>query len=163
MPISKKRKKRTKPKISSSRQPTTAPIEDGDGFADGDLIEVRAGRPARPSVVVPGPGNRAGFSDGESTFMPKAMVFDSRLGTHATATYGRLLIERPPFRVTWEELTAAVLEWDRHPEDSEEETLKGLEQLHTYGYLVPCESGWTLDVPDDAEANAYDRVRPGPG
>ncbi|WP_433715745.1 hypothetical protein ACQP2U_18245 [Nocardia sp. CA-084685] len=88
--------------------------------------------------------------------MPKAMIFDSRLGPHAMATYGRLLIERPPFRVTWEELTASVLDWDRHPEDTEEETLGGLAQLRTHGYLVPCEGGWTLDVPNDAEANAYD-------
>src|SRR5690242_19705881 len=124
-----------KSKGSPMRRPDIAPIEDGDLFTDDDVIEVRVGRQGAPSVVVPGPGNRAGFSDGESTFMPTAMIHDSRLGPAAVVTYGQLLIARPPFRGTWEELTAFVLELPRHPEDLEEEILEGLNQLRTHGYL----------------------------
>ncbi|MBF6302995.1 hypothetical protein IU459_36640 [Nocardia amamiensis] len=156
MPVSKKRKKS---KGSPPRRPDIAPNGDEDLFADDEVIEIRVGRQHAPSVVVPGPGNRAGFSDGESTFLPTAMIHDSRLCPAAVVTYGQLLIARPPFRVTWEELTAFVPEWDRHPDDSEEETLEGLAQLRTHGYLVPCEDGWTLDVPADAEANAYEWSR----
>lgn len=123
------------------------------------MIEIRHGRRAQSSNIVPGPGNRAGFNDGKSSYLPTAVVHDSRLGPSAAVIYWRLLAEGPPFDATWDELTTFVLGWDRRPDDTEEEMLKGLQQLRTHKYLLPSKDGWMLDVPDDAEAHAYDWSR----
>src|SRR5689334_14840392 len=141
MPVSKKRKPRktTPPK---RRSPQREPPPVSGEFDDDDMIYVRSGRHTPSTVVVPGPGNRAGFTDGEYTWVPNAVIHDARLGPSAPVVYGRLLVERPPFQATWDELTASVLAFERHPDDSAEETVAGLEQLRTHGYLVPCESGW---------------------
>ncbi|WP_280453989.1 hypothetical protein [Nocardia brasiliensis] len=160
MPKSKGRSRKAGKQSRRSRPPATPDqaVTELDEFElDEDaIIRVHAGRRPR-TTVTPGPGNRAGISDDEAgvSFIPRAMIFDTRLGTHATVVYGWLLMHHPPLLITWDELEALVLEQPRHPDDSAEETLVGLEQLRTHAYLVPCDGGWTLDVPPDAEDHAF--------
>ncbi|MFE0719298.1 hypothetical protein ACFW2T_33155, partial [Streptomyces sp. NPDC058892] len=150
MPTSKKRKKRNLSRPHGARSAVVAPADEFDTDA---VITIRQLHRDKPSTVIPGPGNRAGFSDGENTFIPRAVLFDTRLQGPAVGIYGWLLTERPPFRLTWDEVTTLVLEAKRR--DSNDEIHEGLAQLREHGYLVPCEGGWALDVPDDAEAHGY--------
>ncbi len=156
VPTSKRRKKRPKPtRAQTPRHDLMRLVQDDDRLGEDEPIIIRRGRPLPSSAVVPGPGNRAGFNADGTSFLPNAMIFDSRLDAHATVAYAQLLMAQPPLEITWEEPIAYLLELPRHSEDSEQGVLDGAESLRRHGYLRPCESGWTLDVPDDAEEHSY--------
>ncbi|MGV9639286.1 hypothetical protein ACWDO0_34430 [Nocardia rhamnosiphila] len=180
VPTSKKRKKRNASRPRGVRPTAATPPAGHDAFDDDAEIIVRHAGDISPTTVVPGPGNRIGVHDAEAgvLHLPNAALWDRRLGPTASATYPLLLMAGPEFPGTWEDLVAEILEFPRHPDDSEDEQRAGLEELREHGYLVPYidgagASGWQLAVPDDAEdhafdwakaaANAADTVLVGPG
>ncbi|WP_228799527.1 hypothetical protein [Nocardia cyriacigeorgica] len=161
MSKSKKRKKRTISRIRAGRPAAiaTSPTDHGDEIDDDSEIVIRRGDDI-VTTVVPGPGNRIGVHDAEAgvLHLPNAALFDTRLGTHASVTYARLLMAGPEFPGTWDDLVADILTFPRHPDDSEADQIAALEELRELGYLVPHTDGvgWILAVPDDAEDHAFD-------
>lgn len=99
--------------------------------------------------MVPGPGQRTGFSDGESVLVPNTLVRDTRLDLTCYALYSLLLIEGPPFHLEYHDLVHRMVGHEKDSPDSAEVIERAMDSLRNHGYLIPCEGGWMLDVPDD--------------